>query len=51
VVVYSYIRTEAFGAGLNDLVPFAKELGRETNQGAIAIEWDGGFFTVDDFNA
>jgi hypothetical protein len=49
VVVYSYIRPADFVARLSDLVGFVKRLGRETNQGAVAIEWDGNFFTVEDF--
>jgi len=49
VVVYVYIRPADFVAHLSDLVSFVKRLGRETGQGAVAIEWDGNFFTVEDF--
>lgn len=49
VVVYSYIRPDDFVKKLKTLVGFVKRLGRETDQGEIAIEWDGEFFTVDDF--
>ena len=49
VVVYSYIQPDAFVARLGDLVAFVKELGKGTNQGAVALEWGGGFFTVEKF--
>jgi hypothetical protein len=50
VVVFSYVRPARFVEMLPQLVTFVKRLGRETNQGAIAIEFDGRFFTVVDFS-
>jgi len=47
VVVYSYVKPEAFVARLDDLVSFVKNLGAVTNQGAVAIEYGGDFFTVE----
>jgi hypothetical protein len=35
---------------VDELVAFVKHMGRETNQGAAAIEWDGEFFMVEKFN-
>lgn len=50
VVVYSYIRPTRFKEKLPELVAFVRRLGSETNQGAVAIEFDGDFFTVEDFS-
>jgi hypothetical protein len=49
-VVYSYIDPELFEKRLPDLAQFVKRLGRETNQGAIAVEYGGTFFTVEKFD-
>jgi hypothetical protein len=49
VVVYAYVRPAQFVARLPDLSAFVRRMGRETNQGAIALEFDGNFFTVEDF--
>ena len=49
VVVYAYVRPAPFVARLLDLAAFVRRMGRETNQGAIALEFDGNFFTVEDF--
>jgi hypothetical protein len=49
VVVYAYVRPAPFVARLPELAVFVRQLGRETNQGAIALEFDGNFFTVEDF--
>ena len=49
VVVYAYVRPAPFVARLPDLAAFVRCIGRETNQGAIALEFDGNFFTVEDF--
>ena len=51
VVVYSYVRPAPFVARLPDLAAFVRRMGRETNQGAVALEFDGNFFTVEDFAA
>jgi hypothetical protein len=49
VVIYAYVRPAPFVARLPELVAFVRRMGRETNQGAIALEFDGNFFTVEDF--
>ena len=49
VVVYAYVRPVPFVARLPELAAFVRRMGRETNQGAIAVEFDGNFFTVEDF--
>ncbi len=49
VVVYAYVSPAPFVARLPDLAAFVRHMGRETNQGTIALEFDGNFFTVEDF--
>ena len=49
VVVYAYVKPAPFVARLPDPAAFVRRMGRETNQGAIALEFDGNFFTVEDF--
>jgi hypothetical protein len=48
-IVYSYIIPDRFLEHRDELVGFVKRMGRETNQGAIAIEFDGVFYFVDKF--
>lgn len=33
-----------------DVVAFVKRMGKETNQGEVGLEYDGSFFTVNDFS-
>lgn len=49
VVVYSFIHTVNFPDRLGEVVEFAKRLGRETNQGEVAFEFNGGFYLLDRF--
>jgi hypothetical protein len=49
VVVYSYVKPQQFAERLGELAAFVRQMGRETNQGAIALEFDGTFFTVEQF--
>ncbi len=49
VVVYAYIKPESFVRRIPELAAFIRRMGRETNQGAIALEFDGDFFTVENF--
>jgi hypothetical protein len=51
VVVYSYIRAAAFVAGLNRIREFLHRMGRETNQGEIAFEFDGQFYRIRHFES
>lgn len=50
VVVYSYIATEAFTAGLPRIREFLHRMGRRTNQGEIAAEYDGRFYHIRRFD-
>jgi len=49
VVGYAYVRPAPFVARLPDLAAIVSRMGRETNQGTIALEFDGNFATVEDF--
>lgn len=51
VVVYSFIRPEAFLQRLPQLADFIHRLGRETNQGEIGFEFDGCFYRIKEFRA
>ncbi len=51
VVVYSFIRPDQFLSGLPRLREFLHRLGRETNQGEIAFEFDGRFYRIRTFDA
>ena len=51
VVVYSFIRADAFFAQLMDVREFLHRMGRETNQGEVAVELDGEFFRIDQFDS
>jgi hypothetical protein len=50
VVVYSYIYPDMLIEKIGDLVEFVRRMGRETNQGAVGLEYDGTLFTVDHFD-
>src|SRR5262245_11943826 len=46
VVVYTFIKPAAFVALLPELRRFLHRLGRETRQGEIAVEFDGMFYRI-----
>jgi len=50
VVVYSFVRPDAFTANLARVREFLHRLGRETDQGEIAFEFDGRFYRVRAFD-
>jgi hypothetical protein len=50
VLVYMYIKPEPFLAGLERLREFLHRLGRETRQGEVAIEFDGAFYRITEFD-
>lgn len=50
VVVYSFIRPSQFIANLPRIREFLHRMGRQTNQGEIAIEFDGQFYRVRNFD-
>jgi hypothetical protein len=50
VVVYTYIKPEPFLHGLPTLRSFLHRMGRQTNQGEIAVEFDGHFYRITTFD-
>jgi hypothetical protein len=50
IVVYSFIRPEAFAANLPRIREFLHRMGRETNQGEIACEFEGEFYRIRRFD-
>jgi hypothetical protein len=46
VLVYSFIRPDQFLSQLPRLREFLHRMGRETNQGEIAFEFDGRFYRI-----
>ncbi len=50
IVIYSYVDPDALAAHLPQLINFVQRLGKETNQGAIGLEYGGTFFTVERFS-
>lgn len=50
VVVYTYVKPEPFLSGLPKLPSFLHRLGRQTNQGEIAVEFDGKFYRITTFD-
>lgn len=51
VIVYSFIRPDQFVSKLSRLREFLHHMGRETNQGEIAFEFDGRFYRIRTFDA
>ena len=51
VVVYSFVEDPAaFIANIPRLKVFLHRMGRESNQGEIAFEFDGAFFRITEFD-
>jgi hypothetical protein len=51
VVVYTYIRPGEFAARLRQLREFLHRMGRETNQGEVACEFNGRFYRIRQFDS
>jgi hypothetical protein len=50
VLVYSFIRPDPFLSNLPRMREFLHRLGRETQQGEIAFEFDGRFYRIRNFD-
>jgi hypothetical protein len=50
VVVYSFIRPISFRANLLRVREFLHRMGQETNQGEVAVEFEGRFYLIRDFD-
>lgn len=46
VLVYSFIDPELFYEHINEVADFVRRVGKETNQGQMAIEFDGVFHLI-----
>src|SRR5687767_1878981 len=50
VLVYTFIRADEFFARLAELREFLHRMGRETNQGEVAIQLDDRFYRITQFD-
>lgn len=50
VLVYTYIKPEQFLKNLDKLRVFLHRMGRETKQGEIAVEFDGQFYRITQYD-
>lgn len=51
IKLFTYVKADAFEAHLGALRGFLHRLGVETNQGEVALEFDGVFLRITDFDA
>jgi hypothetical protein len=51
VVVYSFIRPREFRANFSRVREFLHRLGRETNQGEVAFEFEGRFYLIREYDS
>jgi hypothetical protein len=51
VVVYTYIKPDRFVERLQQLREYLHRMGRETDQGEIAAEFDGQFYRITQYDA
>ncbi len=49
VIVYVYIDPDRFIEQIDALIALVKRIGKETNQDAMAFEFDNDFFLLDDY--
>lgn len=50
VLVYSFVKPQQFSEAVPALREFLHRLGRETNQGEVAFEFDGWFYRITEFD-
>lgn len=48
-IVYTYIDPDKLAANMQRLRTFLHRFGRETNQGEVVFEFDGWFWTIDQY--
>jgi hypothetical protein len=51
VVVCTYIRSQSFLENLGPLREFLHRMGRETDQGEVAVEFDGQFYRITSYDS
>lgn len=50
VIIYTYIKPESFFEKLPELREFLHRLGKETNQGEIAFDFNNRFYRITEFD-
>ncbi|OIP21578.1 hypothetical protein AUK22_11485 [bacterium CG2_30_54_10] len=50
VIVYSFVKPKLFSVSVPALREFLHRMGRETNQGEVAFEFDGWFYRITEFD-
>jgi hypothetical protein len=50
VLVFTYVRPERFLARLPEIRTLLHDMGRQTRQGEVALEFDGTFYRIRDFD-
>ena len=50
VIIYTYIRPDHFTEHLPALRELLHRMGRETNQGEVAVEFDGRFYRISNYD-
>jgi hypothetical protein len=51
VVVYSFLRGDGFFANIARVRAFLHRMGRETSQGEVAVEFEGQFFLIREYDS
>jgi hypothetical protein len=49
-VIYTFVKADGLTQNLSSFRSYLHRLGRETNQGEVAFEFDGTFFRIDEFD-
>jgi hypothetical protein len=50
ILVYTYVKPDLFEQHLPELRRFLHRLGRETDQGEVALEFDGDFYRINQYD-
>ncbi len=50
IIVYTYVNPDTFVEHLSQLRQFLHRMGRETNQGEVAVEFDGQFYRITQYD-
>ncbi len=50
VIIYSFVKPKLFSESVPALREFLHRMGRETNQGEVAFEFDGWFYRITEFD-
>jgi hypothetical protein len=50
ILIYTYVKPDLFEIHLTELREFLHRLGRETDQGEVAFEFDGDFYRINQYD-